>query len=151
MSSETASTQSSSLDVLISGGESLIGMAMIGKTAAALALVIAIILLCTALLKRLGNANRAGGHLQLIGSTAVGNRERVVIVQVEDTWLVLGVGSGRITKLHERPAPAAPVEDESPRAPASFAKRFSQALAHNVTKKHRDHTPPPTSETDRTP
>ncbi|SDN38073.1 flagellar biosynthetic protein FliO [Vreelandella arcis] len=149
MSSETASTQSSSLDAISSGGDSLIGMAMLGKTAAALALVIAIILLCTALLKRVGHAKRAGGELQLISSTAVGNRERVVIVQVEDTWLVLGVGNGRITKLHERPAPATPPADTT-QAPSHFAKRFSQALADNLTKKPR-RGPPPTSETDRTP
>ena len=36
----------------LSGGDALIGMAALGKTAAALALVIAIILLCTSLLKR---------------------------------------------------------------------------------------------------
>ncbi|MDR5875287.1 flagellar biosynthetic protein FliO [Halomonas sp. CUBES01] len=150
MSSEAASTSSSSLDALSSGGDSLIGMAMIGKTAAALALVIAIILLCTALLKRLGSAKRAGGHLQMISSTAVGNRERVVIVQVEDTWLVLGVGNGRVTKLHERPAPATASEGEPPLAPSGFAQRFSQALAHNVGKKHADSTSPPPSETDRT-
>lgn len=150
MSSEATSTQNGSLDALSSGGDSLIGMAMLGKTAAALALVIAIILLCTALLKRLGNAKRAGGQLQLISSTAVGNRERVVIVQVEDTWLVLGVGSGRVTKLHERPAPATPPAETS-QVPSSFAKRFSQALAQNMTKKRRGHTPSSTSETDRTP
>ncbi|OAZ98501.1 flagellar biosynthetic protein FliO [Halomonas sp. G11] len=150
MSSETASTQDGALDALSSGGDSLIGMAMLGKTAAALALVIAIILLCTALLKRLGNAKRSGGQLQVISSIGVGNRERVVIVQVEDTWLVLGVGSGRISKLHERPAPATP-PTETHQAPSSFAKRFSQALAHNVTQKRRGQTPSPTSETDRTP
>ncbi|QNI01518.1 flagellar biosynthetic protein FliO [Halomonas sp. SH5A2] len=150
MSSETASTQNGSLDALSSGGDSLIGMAMLGKTAAALALVIAIILLCTSLLKRLGNAKRAGGQLHVVSSAAVGNRERVVIVQVEDTWLVLGVGSGRVTKLHERPAPATPPA-ETPQTPSSFAKRFSQALAHNVNQKRRGQTPSPTSETDRTP
>ncbi|MCA1772867.1 MAG: flagellar biosynthetic protein FliO [Halomonas sp.] len=149
MSSETTSTSNGSLDALSSGGDSLIGMAMLGKTAAALALVIAIILLCTALLKRLGNAKRANGQLNVISSTMVGNRERVVIVQVEDTWLVLGVGSGRVNKLHERPAPPTPSMDAS-QAPSGFAKRFSQALAHNVTNKRRDHTPSPTSETDRT-
>ncbi|SBR52367.1 flagellar biosynthetic protein FliO [Halomonas sp. HL-93] len=149
--SDSASTQSSSLDALSSGSDSLIGMAVLGKTAAALALVIAIILLCTALLKRLGHAKRAGGQLQVISSTAVGNRERVVIVQVEDTWLVLGVGNGRITKLHERPAPATPPPDMT-QTPSGFAKRFSQALTNNLTskKQQRSGAPSPPSDIDRT-
>ena len=50
MSVATSSAQAP-LEAL-SGGDALIGMAALGKTAAALALVIAIILLCTSLLKR---------------------------------------------------------------------------------------------------
>ncbi len=106
MSVSNSATQNGSVDALGSSGDALIGMAVLGKTAAALALVIAIILVCTALLKRWNNHNtRHGAHLRVVGSTAVGNRERIVIVEVEDTWLVVGVGGGRITKLHERPAP----------------------------------------------
>ncbi|NYT71480.1 flagellar biosynthetic protein FliO [Halomonas sp. QX-2] len=130
MSVATSSTQNGSLDALGNSGEALVGMAVLGKTAAALALVIAIILICTALLKRWSNhTTRHGAHLRIVGSTAVGNRERVVIVEVEDTWLVVGVGGGRITKLHERPAP----EERPPTAsvpPSSrFARRLSKALA----------------------
>ncbi len=95
MSVTTTASQNGSLDALGNGGEALIGMAVLGKTAAALALVIAIILLCTALLKRWSNhSTRHGAHLRVVGSTAVGNRERIVIVEVEDTWLVVGVGGG---------------------------------------------------------
>jgi flagellar protein FliO/FliZ len=115
MSVATSSAQNGSLDALGNGGEALVGMAVLGKTAAALALVIAIILICTALLKRWSNhTTRHGAHLRIVGSTAVGNRERIVIVEVEDTWLVVGVGGGRITKLHERPAP----EERPPTASA---------------------------------
>ncbi len=128
MSVATPSTQNGSLDALGNGGEALIGMAVLGKTAAALALVIAIILICTALLKRWSkHTTRHGAHLRIVGSTAVGNRERIVIVEVEDTWLVVGVGGGRITKLHERQAP----EERSPTAsapPSRFSLRLSKAL-----------------------
>ncbi|MGP9764805.1 flagellar biosynthetic protein FliO [Halomonas sp. AOP13-D3-9] len=128
MSVATSSTQNGSIDALNNGGEALIGMAVLGKTAAALALVVAIILICTALLKRWSNhTTRHGAHLRVVGSTAVGNRERVVIVEVEDTWLVVGVGGGQITKLHERPAP----ENRTPTTPHSsrFSQRLSKALA----------------------
>lgn len=130
MSVATTSTQNGSLDALGNGAESLIGMAVLGKTAAALALVIAIILICTALLKRWGNLRSPhAAHLRVVGSTAVGNRERIVIVEVEDTWLVVGVGGGRITKLHERPAPEERSPTASPPSSSRFAQRLSKALA----------------------
>ena len=129
MSVATSSAQPS-VDAL-SGGDALVGMAALGKTAAALALVIAIILVCTSLLKRWQQHRfDQGARLRIVGTTAVGNRERVVVVEVEDTWLVLGVSSGRISKLHERPAPLdRPPTPESP--PSRFSQRLANALAKN--------------------
>lgn len=129
MSVATPTVQSGSLDALGNNGDALIGMAVLGKTAASLALVIAIILICTALLKRWNNTiTRHGANLRIVGSTAVGNRERIVIVEVEDTWLVVGVGGGRITKLHERPAPEGRSSELPDTVPTSFSRRFSDAL-----------------------
>lgn len=42
----------------------------------------------------------AQGVIRVMGSTAVGPRERVVVVEVEGTRLVLGVGSGNVRLLH---------------------------------------------------
>tara|TARA_R110002012_G_scaffold68798_4_gene178572 strand:- start:2110 stop:2550 length:441 start_codon:yes stop_codon:yes gene_type:complete len=130
MSAVPTTAQNGSLDALGNGGEALIGMAVLGKTAAALALVIAIIFICTWLLKRWSNLHtRQGAHLRIVGSTAVGNRERIVIVEVEDTWLVVGVGNGHITKLHERPAPEERSYTTSVPPSSRFSQRLSQALA----------------------
>ncbi|CEP38150.1 MULTISPECIES: flagellar biosynthetic protein FliO [unclassified Halomonas] len=140
MSVATSSTQNGSLDALSNGGEALIGMAVLGKTAAALALVVAIILICTALLKRWSNhTTRHGANLRIVGSTAVGNRERVVIVEVEDTWLVVGVGGGRITKLHERPAP----ENRTPTTPLPPSSRFSRHLSKALAATRRSDSSAP--------
>ncbi|ATJ84673.1 flagellar biosynthetic protein FliO [Halomonas beimenensis] len=131
---ESASSPSASIDGLAAGGEVLVGMATLGKTAAALALVLGVILACSLLLRRLGGVNRGQGHRpRLVGSTAVGNRERVVIVEVESTWLVLGVGGGQVSKLHELPAPAdtQPATDPAP-ADDGFAARFARAMRHNA-------------------
>ncbi|MFQ3788114.1 flagellar biosynthetic protein FliO [Halomonas sp. A29] len=134
--SNTPSTEASAgLESLAVGGDALMGMATLGKTAAALALVIAIILVCTALLRRWNPQRRAaGGHLQVIGSAALGSRERVVIVEVEGTWLVLGVGGGQVNKLHELAAPARPAGDASHSVPEGerFAARFARALKQNA-------------------
>ena len=48
----------------------------------------------------------AQGVVKVVGSTAVGARERVVVVEVEDTWLLLGVGGGNVRLLHTLPKPA---------------------------------------------
>ncbi|HQS99612.1 MAG: flagellar biosynthetic protein FliO [Hydrogenophilales bacterium 16-64-46] len=48
----------------------------------------------------------AQGVVRVVGSTAVGARERVVVVEVDDTWLLLGVGGGNVRLLHSQPKPA---------------------------------------------
>ena len=125
----------SGLEAVSVGGDALIGLATLGKTAAALALVIAIILVCTALLKRVNpQRSAAGGQLRVVGSTALGSRERLVIVDVKGTWLVLGVGGGQITKLHELDAPP-PAQQPLHGAVSSderFASRFARALKQNA-------------------
>lgn len=45
------------------------------------------------------------GAVKVVGSTAVGARERVVVVEVEGTWLLLGVGGGNVRVLHTLPKP----------------------------------------------
>lgn len=117
-----------SLPVPTAGGDALLGMAALGKTAAVLVLIIALILLCGYLLRRLGTHHpRSGLNLKVVASTALGPRERVVVVELEDTWLVLGVGGGQVNKLHELPARRSPPGDMA-RAEPGFAGRFAQAL-----------------------
>lgn len=131
-----SSLESSALEAVTASSDALLGMAALGKTAASLALVVAIIVLCSYLVKRWGpSRGLTGGRLKVVGSTAVGNRERVVIVEVEDTWLVLGVGGGQVNKLHEL---AVPDESEALQPPPyseaeGFASRFAQALKHNAS------------------
>lgn len=138
MSEATSERSQAGLEAAVSGGDSLIGMATLGKTAAALGLILVIILVAAALLRRWGLPHqRHGRHLRVVGSTAVGTKERVVIVEMADTWLVLGVGSGQVNKLHEMPAPDEPRAPDGPVGPGfeaedSFATRFAKALRHNA-------------------
>jgi flagellar protein FliO/FliZ len=69
-----------------------------------LALVLALMVGSLWLLKRLV-VQRGGnsGLLRVVAGTAVGARERVVIVEVGSTWLVLGVAPGRVSALAEVP------------------------------------------------
>ena len=53
-------------------------------------------------------AQAGQGAVKVVGSTPVGPRERVVVVEVGDTWVLLGVGGGQVRALHHLPKPAAP-------------------------------------------
>ena len=69
-----------------------------------LALVLALIWVAGWLMKKLAPGGLASsGLVRTIAATAVGQRERVVVVEVQDTWLVLGVAPGRVNTLHVLP------------------------------------------------
>lgn len=68
------------------------------------------------LLKRLGpGQTAAASNLRVVGGVAIGPKERVVLVDVGDTRLVLGVAPGHVSTLYQMPRPAdeviAPVLD----------------------------------------
>ena len=64
-------------------------------------------------------APRGGGAglLRVVAGTAVGTRERVVIVEVGSTWLVLGVAPGRVSALAEIPRQATATPPANPNEP----------------------------------
>jgi flagellar protein FliO/FliZ len=69
-----------------------------------LAVVLALLFASLWLLKRLAAPRGvAAGFMKVITATAVGTRERVVVVEVGDTWLILGVAPGSVTPLHQMP------------------------------------------------
>jgi flagellar protein FliO/FliZ len=46
--------------------------------------------------------------LKIISSIAVGQRERVVLMEINDTWLIVGVAPGQVNALHTMPKEALP-------------------------------------------
>ncbi len=69
-----------------------------------LAIVLGTVAAAAWLLKRLAPGQvSAGGAIRLIGGIAVGPKERVVVVEVGETWLVVGVAPGQVTALHNMP------------------------------------------------
>lgn len=71
---------------------------------AGLLLVLAVIAAAAWLLKRFAlNPGTASGTIKVIAGAAVGQRERVVLVEISGTWLVLGVAPGQIRALHTMP------------------------------------------------
>ena len=66
-----------------------------------LLLVLGLIVAIAWVLKRSGRFQMAaGGGLRILGGLSMGTRERVVLLQVGDTQLLVGVAPGRVQTLH---------------------------------------------------
>jgi len=58
------------------------------------------------LLRRFSPGQRgAQGVVKVVGGVMLGTRERLVVVEVGETWLLLGVGGGQVNTLHTMPRP----------------------------------------------
>jgi flagellar protein FliO/FliZ len=95
---------------------------------AGLAIVLVSIVGLAWLMKRAGGLRAsAHGTLRVIDGIALSARERIVLVQVGDTQVLLGVAPGRVNRVHvldEKVAVSAPAET----APVNFAERLKQVM-----------------------
>ena len=91
--------------------------------------IILLILAAAWVIKRLGFSPKGAGArgLKVTASTSLGPREQVVIVEVEDARLVLGVTASQINVLHTLP-PTSVVADENPAPPADFQSMMKSLL-----------------------
>jgi len=91
-----------------------------------LAAVLALIWAAAWLVRRLspvGSSSRS--PIKVVATQALGQRERVVLIEFGDNWLLLGVAPGQVSSLHAGPRstlPQAAVIDAAP-----FAKLLSMA------------------------
>jgi flagellar protein FliO/FliZ len=95
-----------------------------------LAVVVVLLLGSLHLLKRLqAPRGSAGGVLRTVTGIAVGPRERVVVLEVGETWLVVGVAPGRVNMLHSLPRQAS-ASDSAPAktGPQDFGKWLRQVM-----------------------
>ncbi|KOC88745.1 flagellar biosynthetic protein FliO [Winslowiella iniecta] len=92
---------------------------MLTQVSSVLALIVLLILACAWLARRCGFAPKrvSSQSLNVSASVSIGQRERVVIVDIEDARLVLGVTAQNITHLHTLP----PKTSDSPPAPVATA------------------------------
>ncbi len=97
--------------------------------------ILLLIILGAWVVRKLGLAPVAkrSGRLTLQASCALGQREKVVIVEVEGTWLVLGVTAQQITPLHTLPAPQ-DLDEPAAGGAMDFRQRLRQVMGN---KEHR--------------
>jgi flagellar protein FliO/FliZ len=98
--------------------------------------VLGLIFLCAWAARRFGLQRLGGGQfVKVVSSAMVGQRERVVVVEVGATWLVLGVTSSQVNTLHSMPAQAVPA---TPGATASVPDPRLAGAAGLFAQKLRD-------------
>jgi flagellar protein FliO/FliZ len=89
-----------------------------------LAMVLGLIVAAGWFAKRFSIGPAASGVLKVVAGAAVGQRERVVIVEIGDVWMVVGVAPGRVNALHTMPrgtVSAHPLVAQPLGAPTGFA------------------------------
>jgi flagellar protein FliO/FliZ len=102
--------------------------------------VLGLIFGCAWLARRFGLQRFGGGGqvVKVVSSASVGQRERVVVVEVAGTWLVLGVTANQVNTLHSLPAQAVA---SATAEPTSMARNpvdlFAQKLRESLTGKAR--------------
>ena len=104
--------------------------------------VLGLIFLCAWAARRFGLQRLGGGgqSVKVVSSTMVGQRERVVVVEVGATWLVLGVTASQVSALHSLPAQAVSAAPPPAGTPdARLAGLFAQKLRDSLGLAQRSH------------
>lgn len=100
------------------------GAAAVVQMLGALGVVLAVLLGAMWLLRRLSGSKLAGtGAIRTVGGIAVGTRERVLLLEIGEHWLVVGVAPGSVTGIATLP------RGELPEGPQSPAPDFASVLA----------------------
>lgn len=104
-------------------------------TVFSLILVLALLVGLAWLLKRFGPKTITGGaNVKLVGALSVGARERILVVEVGEHWIVVGASPGRMNSLATLPRQEnAAAFDNATGAPgalpgANFAEWFKQTI-----------------------
>lgn len=110
-----------------------ISVTMMLQTVLALALVVGVLFLVAYLLRKTNGGRGFGSHgpLRVVGGLMLGPRERVVLVEVGDTWLVVGLVPGQIRTLHTLPKGELKASGEGDRLFAQWLKQIVERKNEN--------------------
>ncbi|MGJ0627745.1 flagellar biosynthetic protein FliO [Xenorhabdus bovienii] len=107
------------------------------QVSSALGGILLLIFVMTWLIRRLGLApakNKNHRLLNVKASCSLGPKERVVVLEIEDSWLVLGVTPQQINVLHQMPVPP----DNAEKGTALKTLPFSQMLKNTLQRKSKN-------------
>lgn len=101
-----------------------------------LVLVVGMIAAIAWLLRRLGMARAAGGStIRVVSGVTLSNRERILVVEIADQWIVVGVTAGSINTLATMPR-----QDNTAGTPGMTTpggKNFALWLRQTIDKRNR--------------
>lgn len=127
-----------------------LGIGAVLQTVFGLVVVIGLVFACAWLARRFGlQPGSRSGLVKTIGGASLGGKERVAVVEIGDTWLVLGAAPGNVRLLHTMPAGSADATTSGGAAlpqgnaisgtgtalPGTFGQRFRDALKGEVAKR----------------
>ncbi|TCS73962.1 flagellar protein FliO/FliZ [Sulfuritortus calidifontis] len=69
------------------------------------------------------------GVVKVVGGVMLGPREKVVVVEVGETWLLVGVAPGQVSALHTLPKPEGYIVSPTASPQAPFAGKLGELLA----------------------
>ena len=105
------------------------------QAALGLAVVIGLVFLFAWMARRFGLQPSGNGKLlKVVSSAMVGHRERIVVVEIGDAWLVLGVAAGQVRTLHTMPAGKLPDGQVPTLATFAGTGAFSQKLIDSMAR-----------------
>ena len=93
-----------------------------------LLLIIALLFAGAWLLRRLNGGVSFGqtGPLRIVGGLMISPRERIVLIEVADSWLVVGIVPGQIKPLHTLPKGDLPAPPHGDKPFGQWLKQFSE-------------------------
>lgn len=128
-----------------------LGLGAVLQTLFGLAVVIGLVFACAWVARRFGLQPSARNNVvRTVGGVSLGGKERVAVVEIGDTWLVLGAAPGNVRLLHTLPAGSTGVPgsvgsggdqartdtaDGTATPAGSFGSRFRAALAEEAKKR----------------
>ena len=116
---------------------SMIGASQIFGLFAGTLFVLAVIAGIAWLLKRFNPSGYGNsGVLRVVAGTAVGQRERVVVVEIGASWLVLGVAAGGVNLLQQMPRAEMPATTGAAGANAQPTAAFASWLKQVMDKRN---------------
>lgn len=106
----------------------------LGQMGVALILVVLAILALAFVLRRAGGIqSRLGYEMRVLGGLSVGGRERIALIQVGETQILLGIAPGRVQTLHVL-TPEERLQSQDPAARSSAEGAFARSLRQILQK-----------------
>ena len=93
-----------------------------------LALIIGLLFVGAFVLRKLNGGRGFGqtGPLRIIGGLMIGPRERIVMIEAGDAWIVIGIVPGQIRTLHPMPKGEIPATPDGAAPFGHWLKKMSE-------------------------